>query len=677
MNAPDPPPPLLSVVGLDLAYRHGESWRRILHGVSFDILPGEVFGLVGESGSGKSTVAYQLLGYRHPNARIEGGAVQFRGRDLLHIERRELNDLRGDRIALVPQNPTTALSPAMRVSRQIAEVLRWHGAVLDSAAAQRRVQELLDEVGLPGSAARRYPHQLSGGQQQRVCIAMALACRPDLLVLDEPTTGLDVTTQDQIIRLLADLRSRLGMSMLYVTHDLGVLAEIADRVGVLYAGHLIETAPAATLFHRPGHPYTRGLIASRPQIDPARAVAGERLRGLLRRDQLPPGCPFAPRCDFAEPSCSVNSQRLERIEPRHWVACQRWRELPEPVAQPQQRSGVLRDDGSGPLLTLERVTLGYGGHRRHGLPPVVQDLTITVGRSEIVALVGESGSGKSTVARAISGLLAPLAGSIGFAGELLAGNLRRRNPRLRRLIQFIFQNPDASLNPRARVGEIVGRPLQLFFRPGRAELRRRTLQALDDVRLGPDYLARFPDQLSGGERQRVAIARALACEPELLLCDEVLSALDVSVQAEVLDLLGRLRRERGLAMLFITHDLAVVRALADRVGVLYRGQLMQLSSVAATFCAPFHPYTLSLLLAVPGARPPGAPALPPAAHAPGSYAGCAFAGRCPLQQGSLCETTPPPWREAGPDLAIRCHIPLPELAQLAAAPGAMIPTEAP
>jgi len=669
MNAPDAQPPLLSVRRLDLAYRHGESWRRILHGVSFDILPGEVFGLVGESGSGKSTVAYQLLGYRHPNARIEGGEVAFRGRDLLRLQRPELDRLRGNRICLVPQNPTTALSPAMRVGRQIVEVLRWHRAVEDRAAAERRVGELLDEVGLPAAAARRYPHQLSGGQQQRVCIAMALACRPDLLVLDEPTTGLDVTTQDQIIRLLADLRSRFGMSMLYVTHDLGVLAEIADRVGVLYAGHLVETAPAATLFRRPAHPYTRGLIASRPQIDPGEAIAGERLRGLLRRDRLPPGCPFAPRCAFAEPSCSANPQVLEAVGPRQWVACQRWRELPAAEHRtPPPRADGTAASGETALLAIDNLSLSYGPLKRLGAPPVVRDLSLSLARGEILGLVGESGSGKSTVAKGVSGLLPPSAGRIRFEGKELAPSLRQRSPRLRRLIQYVFQNPDASLNPRARVAEIVGRPLQLFFGTGRRETRQRVTAALHDVRLGPDYLGRFPDQLSGGERQRVAIARALVCEPELLLCDEILSALDVSVQAEVLDLLGRLRRERQLAMLFISHDLAVVRGLADRVGVLYRGQLMELGGVEAIFRPPFHPYTLSLLLAVPGARSADAPALtlPAAALQAPVEQGCAFAGRCPWQRGELCVTTPPPWRPVGDDLAIRCHIPLPELAALAA-----------
>jgi peptide/nickel transport system ATP-binding protein len=670
--------PLVRAEGVSVAYRHGDGWLRVLHSVSFAIAPGETFGLVGESGCGKSTMAYQLLGYRHPSSRVEGGKLLYRGEDLLRLGRGALDRLRGSRISLVPQNPTTALSPGMRVGTQVIEVLLGHGASPDRAAASARAVELFGLVGLPDPTrvGHRYPHQLSGGQQQRVCIAMALACRPDLLVLDEPTTGLDVTTQKQILDLLRELRGRLGMAMLYVTHDLGVLAEIADRVGVMYAGHMVEIAPAATLFSQPLHPYTRGLIASRPQLDDRARLPARALRGLLRRQELPPGCPFAPRCDHAEPSCATNRQSLDPVAPGHDVACQRWRALAAPalVAAGERSAPPAMAAAERPLLRLDGVAIGYGGQGGWlglgGAPPVavVSGLELAIARGETLALVGESGSGKSTIARAISGLLRPLAGRILFQDQPLAGRVAGRTPEQRRQIQYVFQNPDASLNPRIRIGATLARPLQVFGRGG-AAVRERVAAALDDVRLDAGYAQRYPDQLSGGERQRVAIARALIAEPLLLLCDEVLSALDVSVQANVIELLQRLRREHHLAMLFISHDLAVVRSLADRVGVLFRGQLVELGSADAIFAPPFHPYTYTLLLAVPGltlespAEP--APVTPGPGAAPGQ--GCVFSGRCPWKLGPICDSAPPPWQQAEGGLAIRCHIPTPELAARAGA----------
>lgn len=668
--------PLLDVRDLEIAYRQGDDWVRVLHRVNFRIEGGEVFGLVGESGCGKSTVAYQLLGYRRPGSLVEGGEVLFKGRDLLRLRREELDGLRGNRISLIPQNPTTALSPGMRVGAQIVEVLNAHGHAPDQERAAARAVELFGLVGLPDpeGIGRRYPHELSGGQQQRVTIAMALACDPDLLVLDEPTTGLDVTTQEQIVSLLADLRARIGLSMLYVTHDLGVLAQIADRVGVMYAGHMVEIAATATLFNQPRHPYTRGLIASVPQLESARTAPVRSLRGLLRRDALPPGCPFQPRCDVAEPSCGQNRQRLDEVAPLHEVACQRWRVIEPPaLATVRRQPAAPVAQASAPLLRVDQVTLGYGARR--GLlarlfdppsQPVVRDLSLTIDRGETLALVGESGSGKSTVARAISGLIKPSAGGIQFEGQPLAGSVGARSDDLRRRIQYIFQNPDASLNPRATIGTILARPLEFFRELDHRSIRERVVGALHDVQLDAGYAERYPDQLSGGERQRVAIARALIAEPALLLCDEILSALDVSVQAAILDLLTRLRQEHAVAMLFISHDLAVVRRLADRVGVLYRGRLMEAGPTAALFEPPFHPYTHSLLMAVPSLKAEKRPARrSPADSAatgvPPSANGCAFAGRCPWQLGRLCEETPPPWQTTEQGLGIRCHIPLPEL----------------
>jgi peptide/nickel transport system ATP-binding protein len=436
----------------------------------------------------------------------------------------------------------------------------------------------------------------------------------------------------------------------------------------MYAGQMVEIAPTATLFRQPCHPYTRGLIASIPQIEGGGRPRGRPLRGLLRREELPPGCPFQPRCEFAEPSCAANRQRLTTIVSDHEVACQRWQAItaPTPVAPEATATPIAQQPA--PLLTLERVTLGYGAPswlrlRRSSAATVVQELSFGIQRGEVFALVGESGSGKSTVARAISGLLAPAVGRILFDGAPLPGSVRARAGDLRRRIQYVFQNPDASLNPRLRVGRIIGRPLEMFARPDRNTLRQRVAAALQDVRLDADYAARYPDQLSGGERQRVAIARALVAKPDLLLCDEILSALDVSVQASVLSLLRRLRQEHDLAMLFISHDLAVVRSLADRVGVLFRGNLMEVGKVDDVFTPPFHPYTHSLLMAVPGVRvgqhaDTDKLSMNPA---PPAGAGCAFAGRCPWQAGRICEEQAPPWRATSSGLQIRCHLPLEEL----------------
>ena len=573
----------------------------------------------------------------------------------------------------MPQNPTTALSPHLKVGRQLAEVLIQHRAVNGEDAARARIETLFGLVGLPDppNLVRRYPHELSGGQQQRVCIAAALACDPDLLVLDEPTTGLDVTTQSQIIALLAELRRRLGMAMLYVTHDLGVLAQIADRVGVMYAGHMVEIAPAEALFTAPLHPYTQGLIASVPTVE-AKKSAVHALHGLLDRKRLPVGCPFAPRCDYAKPVCGETRQVLETVASGHQVACQRWRAVAAPTsatAAGAQRASIA--EGAG-LVGFDAVSLSYDGRsiwqRLFGATaaPVVRAASFELNRGEILALVGESGSGKSTIARAVAGLLAPVTGGITFKGEALPPRIEARTGTQRREIQFIFQNPDASLNPRARVAQMLARPLEMFFDLSRADIRERIDTALEDVRLDSSYGQRYPDELSGGERQRVAIARALIADPELLLCDEILSALDVSVQANIITLLQGLQATTHVAMLFISHDLAVVRNLAHKVAVLYHGEIMETGTVDELFAAPFHPYTHALLLAAPSIEQRGKPSAPKTEIlGTASGQGCAFVGRCPWQIGAICESQEPPWRENARTNRIRCHLSLEELGRRA------------
>ena len=649
----------MKVEGLSLAYRHGLVWQRVVEDVSFDVAPGEVLGLVGESGCGKSTVALQLLGYRHPALRVLAGQVTLQGQTLTGLPRPELDRLRGRRVSFVPQNPTTALNPGIRVGAQIDEMRVTHGTAQGDPAA------LFALVGLPSDAGfrRRYPHQLSGGQQQRVCIAMALACHPDLVVLDEPTTGLDVTTQAQIITLLADLRARLGMSMVYVTHDLTLLSQIADRVGVMYAGRMVEIAPTATLFRSPRHPYTQGLIASIPGAADVGATGGRPLPGVLRREGLPPGCPFQPRCSHAQPDCARMVQPLRDIGFAHSVACWRWESLPPATIAPSAPD--RQDQGeAATILSVQGLTVAYGR-----TDPVVRVVSLTLGAGETLALVGESGSGKSTIARAISGLIAPTGGTITLYGAALAPRVTGRSSEQRRLVQLVFQNPDASLNPRARIGRILQRPVDCFFpaeSPGSAQLVAR---AIDAVRLEAGHAGRYPDQLSGGERQRVAIARALLARPAILLCDEILSALDVSVQASILDLLQRLKHDGGITMLFISHDLAVVRLVADRIAVLFRGEVMETGPTAQVFAPPHHPYTHALLQSVP--RPLQRP-LPVTSRQTGPTtaraAGCAYAARCAWKAGTICDSARPPWQQTPQGLRLRCHLPLSHLTDLAEPP---------
>ena len=451
------PDTVLEVRNLSVAYRQGGGWSRAVDDVSFALKKGEVFGLVGESGCGKSTVSLQLLGYRHPSMRAEGGAVLFKDQNLLKLTRPELDRLRGEKIAFVPQNPTTALNPGIRIGRQVAETMVAHGRAKDLGGADAVVGKYLKLVGLPVDPAflRRYPHQLSGGQQQRVCIAMALCCDPDLLVLDEPTTGLDVTTQEQIVSLLISLRARIGLAMLYVTHDLALLSQIADRIGVMYAGKMVEVAETERIFTAPTHPYTRGLIGSIPRIDFDAAERERPLRGLLRRQELPAGCPFSPRCDFALERCFAEPQVPEPTGPDSTVACWRWRDIaplpPEPIEIPP----LPEAKGEAPLLVVDRLDIHYGSAGK--VFRAVNDVSFAIRQGEVFALVGESGSGKSTIARAISGLVPPAAGTVTLEGKVLAPRVNRRSAEQRRLIQYIFQNPDASLNPRARVGETIAR----------------------------------------------------------------------------------------------------------------------------------------------------------------------------------------------------------------------------
>jgi peptide/nickel transport system ATP-binding protein len=679
------PEPLVKVEGLTIDFWSNDRWNNVVNDVSFSFASGEALGLVGESGCGKTTTALALLGFQRPGSRIRAGSIEFGGRDLARLSRGELQKVRGRRVSLVPQNPTTALSPALRVGDQLVEAMSVHGVGTSRSERRSRALELIAHVRLPDPkrTAQKYPHQLSGGQQQRVVIAMALACDPKLIVLDEPTTGLDVTTQAQILDLLRRLRAELGMAMVYVTHNLGVVAALCDRVGVMYAGELVEDAPARELFLHPRHPYTRGLIDAVPSVAAPHRSRDIVLRGLLKRNELPKGCRFAPRCDFAEDACFEERQVLLPLTEAHEVACRRVDAVERITAGRTFASSdvPLAAAADDALLDVAGLSITYDRPRR--FPPssrkalvVVRDVAFDLRRRETFSLVGESGSGKSTIARTVSGLLRPLSGQLTFDGRDLAATVESRTKDVRREIQLVFQNPDASLNPRQRVHQIVGRPLELFFGlRGRAR-RAGVAKALEDVRLDTVFASRYPDELSGGERQRIAIARALAAKPRLMLCDEVLSALDVSVQTSIVELLRELQAEQGIAYLFISHDLAVVRSLSHRVGVLYLGELCEVGTAKEVYDPPYHPYTHMLLSAVPEID--GENVISPAVRSdPGvsssrPASACPFADRCPWKVGPVCDEVAPPWRATSDTHMVRCHIPLDELSRRAAASGVRV-----
>ncbi len=648
---------LLSVSALSVAYPAGNGWLRALDSVSFELAAGRSLGVVGESGSGKSTLALALLGLLPPEARVDGGEVRFQGASLFELSEAERSELRGNRISIVFQDPFTSLNPALPVGRQIAEPLVRHRGISDTNA-RAEVCRLLTEVGIPDpqAVAAAYPHQLSGGMKQRALIATALACSPELLVLDEPTTALDVTIEAQILDLLEKLRRDRDLSMLYITHNLGVVARICDEVCVLYAGRVAETGSAESVLRRPRHPYTKGLLASLPRI----AERKERLAPIPGRfpdlTAPPSGCIFHPRCHFVLDRCRTEPQVL-----RDGVRCWRTNELADaPWQAPGEPASVsahgVAAAAAEPLVIVERLHKEFrlGGLFSFAPPRVraVDGVSLQVAPGEVLGLVGESGCGKSTLGRMLVGLIEPSAGAVRIAG----GSPHEH----RRAAQIIFQNPDSSLNPRKTVESIVGRPLVLHGLAAGAAVRRRVVELLEMVRLSAAYLPRYPHQLSGGEKQRVGIARALATSPQFIVCDEVVSALDVSVQAYVLNLLSDLRDRLSVAYLFISHDLSVIAHLADRIAVMYRGAIVEEGPVDDVLQPPWHPYTEALLSAIPDiGRGPQSQRIRlkgDAVERDASRRGCRFQHRCPRKIGAICETEPPPVVEPSPGHRIACHI---------------------
>jgi peptide/nickel transport system ATP-binding protein len=678
---------------VDIGYRVRGKQQRIVRDVSFHVARGESFGLVGESGCGKSTIALAVVRYLARNGSVSSGSIEIDGTDILSLRGEALRQLRARKVSMVYQEPGRALNPSLVIGRQVAEVYEIAG--LKRKEAKAKAQEILSRVRIsdPASVMGRYPHQLSGGMLQRVVIAMALAAEPSLLILDEPTTALDATVEAEVLELVRNLRTEFDTSLLFISHNLGVIAQMCDRVGVLYAGELVEEGTATEVFRSPRHPYTVGLLRSIPRRTPAGA-GDERSNGRAALATIPgslpipgveiPGCIFADRCGLADGRCRTEAPPMYEIGGGRGSRChyhERAESVPVQVAEAEvatdspATSAAIGSPGAPgePIVRIRGAskTFHQGGDVIRGLLDV--DLDIAAG--ETVGLVGESGSGKTTLARVLMGLTAPDDGAeVTLDGHPLAPLATKRTAADQKALQIVFQNPDSALNRRHSVRRLISRSLSKLGSYRAEQLQERLSSLVASVRLPERYLPMRPSQLSGGLKQRVAIARAFAGDPRVVVCDEPTSALDVSVQAAILNLLTDLQRRSRTSYLFISHDLGVVRYLADRIVVLYLGRVMEVGPAEKVFAGPHNPYTEALLSAVPSLDNLGTPfggegglrirlegEIPSAADPP---PGCPFQTRCPRKLGAICETTEPELVEEEPGHAIRCHIPLSELRRL-------------
>jgi peptide/nickel transport system ATP-binding protein len=663
-NSPAPVP-VLEVQDLRTVFFTDDGPVHAVDGVSFTVGPGETLGIVGESGSGKSVTALSLMRLLEEPARIVGGSIRFQGQDVLAMGTRELREWRGDRAAMVFQDPMTGLNPVLRILRQVSEHIIAHNR-LPPAKARTRAVELLRRMGVaaPERAAASYPHQFSGGMRQRVMMAIGVANDPALLIADEPTTALDVTIQAQILDLLRGLNEEFGTAIVLISHDLGVIGSVCRRVAVMYAGEVVEEAATAEVLADPRHPYAWALVNAVPRLD---APVGARLTSIDGTPpdalNLPAGCRFEPRCPFKIARCAAEHPPLMEVSPgrraRCWVTAD-GRSLPRPTVPAAPAAEAAREQGA-PLLEARGVVKHFALPKSSffGAPGVVHAVNgvdITLHRRESLGVVGESGCGKSTLARLLTRLHEPTAGSVLFEGQDITHASPAAMRPLRPRLQMVFQDPYASLNPRMTVGDTLAEPLLAHGRAasGRAAAER-VAELLGTVGLKPSFASRYPHEFSGGQRQRISIARALALDPSVVVADEPVSALDVNVQAQVLNLMLDLRQRLDLSYLFIAHDLAVVRAFCDRVAVMYLGRIVEEGPAAEVLTRPLHPYTVALTSAIPepgrervvlGGEPPSTLRLP---------VGCAFRARCPVAQPA-CEVLPP-LVEVAPGRRAACHFP--------------------
>ena len=647
---------LLDVTNLDVNYASPLGTVRAVRNVTFSLECDEVLGIVGESGSGKSTLAHAIMGYRLPGTSLMAGSVAFDGVSLLDCRPAELRHIWGRRIAIVHQNPLASLTPTMRVGEQIAETLRQHrGIGADEARAM--VATCLYSVNLPDAAyiAQRYPHQLSGGQQQRIMIAIALSLEPDLMILDEPTTNLDATTEAVILDLLEEIKQRVHTAMVYISHNLGVIARIATRVAVMYAGEFVESGPVADMFRAPSHPYTRALLSCLPRPGIAKRRASLQWIG----GELPPRhlrvteCIFRSRCPAQTEQCSV-APDWSAVAPDHSVRC--WHALVDRPVAPIDRPATLLEPTDEPVLSADALKKTFGRHG--GAVRAVNNASLRVPRGAIVGLVGESGSGKSTLLRCIAGLEEADQGTTTYLGVEIPASLFARDKSILKTMQMVFQDPESTLNPSLTVGTTLRRHLMSLRTVDAGEAQRRLENALQQVRLPSQYQHRLPRELSGGEKQRIAIARAFLSAPELVLCDEPLSSLDVSVQSAICQLLLDLQRDGRASYVFVSHDLAIVRYMADRIAVMYLGEVIEEGSAESFDQRPLHPYTEALFSAThqpdPMVTSQRVRLVGQVSEADKLRPGCIFSPRCHRHKGTECDETRPPWQDV-PERRYRCH----------------------
>ncbi|MDQ3311987.1 MAG: ABC transporter ATP-binding protein [Actinomycetota bacterium] len=664
-------PNALELEDLQVEYRVRGNWKAVLRGVTLQIAPGESYGLVGESGCGKSTAAFAALNYLPRNGRVASGGITVAGADLLKMSDADVRKLRRTKVSMVYQNPTSALNPTIRVGEQVAEAFTLQG--IGHSEAMQRAEEMLRKVQIsdPTGVMRRYPHQLSGGMNQRVVIAMALAKDPALLILDEPTTGLDATVEAEVLELIATLRQEFGTSVLFISHNLDVILRMCDRVGVLYAGRIVEEGTSDEVFNNPRHPYTVGLLRCIPRAG-AKKEDGklDTIPGFLPGLGIEmPGCVFADRCALKQDICVQEEPPLYDVgEAGHTSRCHFHEQAQDLPRDTEPVPIVSREDRGErmPVVSTRNVrkTFHQDGHEVRA----VEDITFTLAPGETLGLVGESGSGKTTLARLLLGLTTPDEGSVvELNGVEVAGAINKRGRDEVRDLQIVFQNPDAALNRRFSIKRIIARALHRLTGGSSASIDDKVRDLAHSVRFDTRLIRAKPAQLSGGLKQRVAIARAFAGDPKIVVCDEPTSALDVSVQAAILNLLAELQVEKDTAYLFISHDLGVVRYLSDRIAVLYLGRLMEIGESETVFGPPQHPYTEALLSTV--TREDGQVRnriklegeIPSHADPP---SGCVFHTRCPRFIGDICVTDEPELREVEPGHFWRCHHDVTELGAL-------------